>query len=162
MCMEIYPCGCIPIHTRVCVQYTNIFIHTHTGKDRNCGAMNHIRHLRGKKYTLKNQLNTCQALCIQSFNRLRERKNMFADVFRHTNTYSQLVLVWWVLQALDMRHNATCSHHPHWTSVEHCRNHEPLQKLHHLQHEFVCECTKATQKTITLSPMVSEQSAQGR
>jgi len=163
MCKEIYPCGCIPIHTRVCVQYTNIFIHTHTGKDRNCGAMNHIRHLRAKKYTLKNQLNTCQALCAsQSFNRLRERENMFANVFRHTNTYSQLVLVWWVLQALDMRHNATCSHHPHWTSVEHCRNHEPLQKLHHLQHEFVCECTKATQKTITLSPMVSEQSAQGR
>jgi len=120
--MEIYPCGCIPIHTRVCVQYTNIFIHTHTGKDCNCGAMNHIRHLRGKKYTLKNQLNTCQAyVCAsQSFNRLRERENMFADVFRHTNTYSQLVLVWRVLQALDMRHNATCSHHPHWTSVEHC------------------------------------------
>jgi len=108
-----------------------MFIHTHTGKDRNCGAVNHIRHLRAKNIhqnPIRYMPSPMRQPVIQS---ARERKNMLADVFRHITTYSQLVLVWWVLQALDMLHNYMFAP----SSVEHCRNHEPLQKLHH----FVCE-----------------------
>jgi len=102
-----------------------MFIHTHTGKDRNCGAVNHIRHLRAKNIhqkPIRYMPSPMRQPVIQS---ARERKNMLADVFRHITTYSQLVLVWWVLQALDMLHNATCSHHPQLNTVvimNHCKN----------------------------------------
>ena len=125
MCVEIYTCGCILIYTRMCVQYTNMFIHTHRqGPQLRCDEPYPPSESK-KIHTqepIKYMPSPMRQPVIQS---ARERKNMLADVFRHITTYSQLVLVWWVLQALDMLHNATCSHHPQLNTVvimNHCKN----------------------------------------